>query len=112
MGSFDHKPAEPAEPENMEFAAVRARYGLILFAVYLLLYGGFMLLTAFVPAVMASEVFGGVNLAIVYGLGLIGAALVLALVYAWLCRASAARFQSPGLSSGTNAADASGRRGS
>jgi uncharacterized membrane protein (DUF485 family) len=28
----------------------------------------------------------GVNLAIVYGMGLIAAALVLALVYAWLCR--------------------------
>ena len=31
----------------------------------------------------------GLNLAIVYGFGLIIAALVLALVYSWLCRASA-----------------------
>jgi uncharacterized membrane protein (DUF485 family) len=31
-------------------------------------------------------VFAGVNLAVLYGLGLIAAAFVLALVYAWLCR--------------------------
>ena len=64
-----------------------ARYGLILFAIYVVLYLGFMLLSAFAPAAMKQPTpIGGVNLAIVYGFGLIVAALVLALIYMVLCR--------------------------
>jgi hypothetical protein len=37
----------------------------------------------------------GVNLAILYGFGLIAAALLLALVYSWLCTAAAGRFENP-----------------
>jgi uncharacterized membrane protein (DUF485 family) len=57
-----------------------------LFALYLALYLGFMLLTAFALPVMASAPFGGVNLAVLYGFGLIVAAFVLALLYWWLRR--------------------------
>jgi uncharacterized membrane protein (DUF485 family) len=63
-----------------------ARLGLVLFAVYLLLYGGFMLLTAFAPDAMGSTPLPGVTLAILYGFGLILAAFVLALLYGALCR--------------------------
>jgi len=35
---------------------------------------------------MASAPFGGANLAVLSGFGLIGAALVLALLYWWVCR--------------------------
>ena len=62
-----------------------ARYGLVLFAIYILLYGGFMWLTVFRTEAMGREVFGGMNLAIAYGFGLIAAALVLALIYMALC---------------------------
>ncbi len=61
--------------------ARNVRYGLWLFALYVLLYGGFMALAAFAPERMKQPVLGGVNLAIVYGMGLILAAFVLALVY-------------------------------
>lgn len=57
-----------------------------LFAFYLALYVGFMLLTAFRPDVMATTPFGGVNLAILYGLLLIVTALALALFYMWRSR--------------------------
>jgi uncharacterized membrane protein (DUF485 family) len=57
------------------------RIGLSLFAVYLVLYGGFVLLAAFSPQWMEVTAFAGVNLAIWYGFGLIVAAIVLALVY-------------------------------
>lgn len=67
-------------------AARRARYGLWLFGLYLLLYAGFMGLTAFAPQFIAQTPFAGVNVAVLYGLVLIGMALLLALVYAWLCR--------------------------
>ena len=63
-----------------------ARYGLVLFFTYLVLYAGFMGLSAFSPRVMASTPFGGINLAIWYGIGLIVAALELALIYMFLCR--------------------------
>ncbi len=66
--------------------ARNARIGLILFAVYLLLYGGFVMLNAFSPQTMEVTPIAGVNLAILYGFALIVAALVLALTYGWLCR--------------------------
>ncbi len=62
-----------------------ARNGMILFVVYVVLYVGFMLLNAFEPGRMQQPVLMGVNLAIVYGMGLIAAALVLALIYMRLC---------------------------
>lgn len=65
-----------------------ARIGLILFAVYLALYGGFVYLSAFQAEAMESTPFAGLNLAVLYGFGLIIAALVLALIYGWLCRES------------------------
>jgi uncharacterized membrane protein (DUF485 family) len=46
-----------------------------------------MLLSAFNPQAMAWRPFGGVNLAVIYGLGLIVAALVLAALYMYLSRA-------------------------
>ena len=45
-----------------------------------------MYLSAFEPQVMAKAPFGGTNLAILYGIGLIIAALLLALIYMVLCR--------------------------
>ena len=62
-----------------------SRVGLVLFGVYLLLYGGFVYLAAFSPETMEAKPLAGVNLAIWYGFGLIGAAFVLALVYGCAC---------------------------
>ena len=58
-----------------------SRLGLILFGLYLLLYGGFVLLNAFSPTTMERTPVAGVNLAILYGFGLIIAALVMSLIY-------------------------------
>ncbi len=63
-----------------------ARIGLILFAVYVLFYGGFVFLNAFTPWVMELTPIAGVNLAILYGFGLIIVALLLSLVYGWVCQ--------------------------
>lgn len=86
MGGLDHGPAHPAETEHAATVARNTRYGLVLFTVYLLLYGGFMAGIAFFPEWMRSQPWAGVNLAIWYGFGLIAAALSLSLVYGWLCR--------------------------
>jgi uncharacterized membrane protein (DUF485 family) len=62
-----------------------ARYGLILFVLYVVLYGGFVFLAVFATPMMGKVMPGGANLAIAYGLALIGVALLLALVYVVLC---------------------------
>ena len=72
-------PPEPADRRN-------TLMGLIFFGLYVALYTAFVLLNAFAPNVMAIAVGAGLNLAVAYGLGLIGTALALALLYAGLCR--------------------------
>ena len=57
----------------------------MLFLCYLVLYGGFMLLNAFAPSLMEATPLAGVNLAVLYGLGLIVTAFFLALLYDWCC---------------------------
>jgi uncharacterized membrane protein (DUF485 family) len=58
-----------------------SRLGLSLFSVYVLLYGGFMGLVLVRPDLLSWRPFGGVNLAIAYGMVLIAAAFILAVVY-------------------------------
>lgn len=84
MAGLGHAAAVGGEPEDPRQTARNARYGLWLFGIYCLIYGTFVVLNAFVPQVMATDL-AGVNLAVVYGMGLIVTALVLAVIYAWLC---------------------------
>lgn len=63
-----------------------ARLGLQLFAIYLLLYLGFVFLSAFAAGLMERPVIAGLNLAIVYGFALIISALVMALIYGYMCQ--------------------------
>ena len=63
-----------------------SRLGFFLFSIYLILYGGFVLINAFRPDWMQVQPLGGVNLAILYGFGLILAAFVLALIYGIFAR--------------------------
>ncbi|XZE52931.1 DUF485 domain-containing protein [Planctomycetaceae bacterium SH139] len=62
------------------------RLGLILFFIYLALYLGFMLLCAWAPGVMEWRPIAGLNLALLYGFGLIIFALILALIYGFFSR--------------------------
>lgn len=87
MPALDHAPL-PDEPHDPEVARSNARLGLVLFAVYLLAYGSFVGMNAFAPQVM-DVVVGRLNVAVVYGLALIGGAVVLAVAYALLCRTPA-----------------------
>ncbi|MEE3369415.1 MAG: DUF485 domain-containing protein [Planctomycetota bacterium] len=64
-----------------------ARLGMGLFVVYLILYGTYVFLNAFSAQTMEATPFAGINLAILFGFGLIITALVLALVYGALCAA-------------------------
>jgi uncharacterized membrane protein (DUF485 family) len=62
-------------------AAPASRLGLALFGLYVLLYAGFITLVLVRPGLVAERPFGGVNLAIACGLGLIVAAVLLSVVY-------------------------------
>lgn len=85
MAALDHGPNISQAADEVG-SARRARIGLVLFAVYLALYGGFVLLSAFAPDLMDRTPLFGVNVAVLYGFVLIVAAFVLALLYGWLCR--------------------------
>lgn len=78
----DKQPHDLYEAEHAN--RKNARLGLILFFVYLTVYGAFVAICAFSFKTMETPVLG-VNLAIVYGFGLIVFALLLAIVYMWLC---------------------------
>jgi hypothetical protein len=73
-----------------------ARVGMVLFLMYAGMFGGFLYMNIFLPEVMAGTVVPlpgereltlyGVNLAVVYGMGLIVGAFVLAIYYMRLVR--------------------------
>lgn len=86
MAGFGHGPAQPVAAEDPRVASRNARQGMRLFLIYLVFYAGFVGLNAFAPRQMESTPLFGVNLAILYGCGLIVAAMVLSLVYCWQCR--------------------------
>jgi uncharacterized membrane protein (DUF485 family) len=89
VAGLGHHVAVAAEEEDPRLAAGNSRRGLWLFAIYLVFYTTFVLLNAFGRTWMEQTPWAGVNSAIWYGFGLIAGALILALVYAWLCRRAA-----------------------
>jgi uncharacterized membrane protein (DUF485 family) len=90
MPGLDHLPTDHQEPDDPSTAARNARYGLILFSVYTLVYAAFVLINAFRPDLMEQSAWAGINMAVLSGLGLIVFAFLLSLIYGWLCRSPAA----------------------
>ena len=62
----------------------KTRLGVIMFLVYAAVYASFIGINVFAPAWMRADV-GSLNVAIVFGFGLIVLAVVLAFVYNHLC---------------------------
>ncbi len=62
------------------------RVALWLFALYLAVYAGFVLLSAFAPGLMATTPIAGLPLSLLYGLLLIALAFVLAALYLRVAR--------------------------
>jgi len=81
-----HEPALPAEASDPVAESYNSRLGLWLFALYFLAFSAFVAINAVSPQLMDRVVIAGLNLAIVYGFGLIVGAFVLAIVYASLCK--------------------------
>ncbi len=85
MVGLDHGANNPNQDEHPEQTARNTKYGLILFTIYLVIYGAYVLINAFASDLMEYPI-AGVTLAILSGFGLIIIAFVLALIYGWLCR--------------------------
>jgi uncharacterized membrane protein (DUF485 family) len=61
-------------------------FGLVLFLIYLAIYLGFIVLSAWAKDFMGRPSIGGLNVAVIYGLTLILAAFVLAIIYMTFCK--------------------------
>ncbi len=78
-----HKPAGDGGPDYaIEY---KARLGVWMFILYTAIYAGFVVVNVLSPLSMEKIVCFGLNLAVVYGFGLIVFALILALVYNSMC---------------------------
>lgn len=78
---------EPAAQSGTDHAAgYKMRLGVKMFVIYALIYAGFVAINILSPITMERVVLFGLNLACVYGFGLIVFALVLALIYDAMCR--------------------------
>ena len=77
---------KPAESDGVDHAvAYKTKLGLRMFAIYGLVYAGFVLINIIKPVLMESIIIFGLNLAVVYGFGLIILALIMALIYNHMC---------------------------
>ena len=79
-----HKPASQSGPDPA--APYKTRLGVWLFVVYCVVYAGFVVVNLASPKLMERTLLWGLNLAVVYGFGLILFAVFLALIYDLACR--------------------------
>jgi uncharacterized membrane protein (DUF485 family) len=78
-----HEPAAQSGPDHAQ--GFKSKLGVRMFFVYAAVYAGFVAINILSPLTMEKTVMLGLNLATVYGFGLIVFALVLALVYNTAC---------------------------
>ena len=78
-----HKPA--AQSGHDPASDYKSLLGRRMFLLYALVYAGFVVINVVNPLLMEARVFMGLNLAVVYGFGLIAFAMILALIYSSLC---------------------------
>ena len=80
---MQHEPNEPTgEDHSTDY---KARIGVRMFIIYALVYAGFVVINIAAPLAMEKTIIFGLNLATVYGFGLIIFALILAMAYNRLC---------------------------
>lgn len=73
------------ETERDPASARKARLGIIFFFIYFIFYAGFVAIGVLNYELMAINVFNGINLAVFYGVGLIVFAVLLGILYNYLC---------------------------
>lgn len=63
----------------------KTKLGVYFFFVYLFFYAGFVLIGVFNYELLSLELFGGINLAVLYGIGLIFFAVIMGILYNYFC---------------------------
>ncbi len=63
----------------------KTKLGVILFIVYSAIYSGFVFIGTIYPEFMGARTIGNLNLAFVYGMGLIVLAIIMGIVYNHFC---------------------------
>ena len=79
---MEHGPATEWKEDECE--GFKSRLGLIMFAIYFVIYIAFILISVLSPRTLSMNI-GSLNLAIVYGFGLIIIAIIQAVVYNLMC---------------------------
>jgi len=72
-------------------SSFKTRVGIWMFVLYAIIYAGFILINTINPDLMGSDI-GSLNLAIIYGFGLIIFAVLLAFIYNAICTAAEEEF--------------------
>ena len=72
-------------------SSFKTRVGIWMFVLYAIIYAGFILINTINPKLMGSDI-GSLNLAIIYGFGLIIFAVMLAFIYNAICTAAEEEF--------------------
>jgi uncharacterized membrane protein (DUF485 family) len=86
---------EPAAKSGADPAfSYKRRLGAWMFTLYAIIYAGFVIVNLTSPGLMEKAVVAGLNLAVVYGFGLIVFALILALIYNRACGRREAKLRS------------------
>lgn len=94
-----HEPAADSGPDPA--SDYKTRLGIWMFLLYCVIYAGFVLTNVLTDGkAMEIDIAFGLNLAVVYGFGLILLALIMAVVYNMLCTAKEAQ-----LAAGTEAGE-------
>jgi len=78
-----HEPAAQSGPDAS--ADYKANIGVWMFLLYAAVYAAFVAINLLKPLWMEKIIMFGLNLAVVYGFGLIAFALILALIYNHMC---------------------------
>ncbi|OHB49864.1 MAG: hypothetical protein A2Y10_09570 [Planctomycetes bacterium GWF2_41_51] len=78
-----HQPAAKGKPDNA--IGYKSKLGIFMFIIYAVIYAGFVVVNVARPTLMEKHFIFGLNIAVVYGFGLIVFALILALIYNHLC---------------------------
>jgi uncharacterized membrane protein (DUF485 family) len=79
---MEHGP--PTEWKEDKSEGFKAKLGFVMIAIYTVVYFAFIIIAVTNPPLMAKDI-GSLNLAIVYGFGIIILAIILALIYNFAC---------------------------
>ncbi|MHB1484239.1 MAG: DUF485 domain-containing protein [Saccharofermentanales bacterium] len=77
-----HGPA--VEWKEDRAAKSKSKLGVIMVSIYTVIYAGFVYINVAMPKLMKMDI-GSLNLAIVYGIGLIALAIIQAIIYNHIC---------------------------